>query len=434
MNKQHLLPIVAAGLALLSPAAIAQDGRIDVSSGGDTAWMLACCSMGLLTLPGLALFYAGRVRSRNALSPIIQCAAIFALCSLLWFMVGYTLGFGEVGKGWIGNGNAWMLVSLGNLRDGTSVPESVFALFQMIFACLAPAFLAGAWAERARFGWTLAFAGAWSIVVYAPVAHWISGSGWLARGVGTLDWSGGIAVHVTAGVSALALAIMLGRRRGVAPGQVAPHGSLITVAGASLLWIGWLSLAGGSALTANDDAGAAIISMHVACAASALTWMLLERIARGKPSATGFAIGINAGIAAVSPAAGYISPGGAAVFGLAGAIACWCAMQFMRRRLKIDDALGVFAVHGVGGVLGALLLAPFLSPLLGGVGYGEGMNPIAQLVAQGVGVAVVAAWSLIASVIIALMASLAFPMRVSESAERTGLDASSHGEQAWHFD
>ncbi|EJL33333.1 ammonium transporter [Novosphingobium sp. AP12] len=433
MTKQRLLPI-AAIVALLPNAALAQDGRLDVADGGDTAWLLASCALALLTLSGLALFYSGRVRRKNALSVLVQCGAIFAAVSVLWIIVGYTLAFGEVGNGWLGKGNAWMLINLGNVRAGTSVPESAFALFQMVFAALAPALMAGAWAERARLGWVIAFASLWSLVVYAPVAHWIWGGGWLAQGVGTLDWSGGIVMHTSAGVSAVAVAVMLGRRKGAVPGQVAPHSPTVTVAGGVLLWIGSLALSGGSALAASDDAAAAVIAMHVGAASAALTWLLLERLAAGKPSARGFAIGALAGIVTVSPAAGYISPGAAILFGMAGALACYAAMQFAARTLKIDDALGVFAVHGVGGILGALLLAAFLSERLGGVGYAEGMNPIAQIVAQGVGVAVVTVWSLVGTVILALMASLAFPMRVSEDTEREGLDAAAHGERAWDFD
>lgn len=432
MTKQRLLPI-AAILALLPHAALAQDGRLDVADGGDTAWLLASCALAMLALPGLALFYAGRVRPRNVLSVLVQCGAIFAAVSILWIIVGYTLAFGDVGSGWLGQGNAWMLINLGNVRLGTTVPESAFALFQMIFAILAPALMAGAWAERARLGWVIAFTALWSLVVYAPVAHWIWGGGWLAQGVGTLDWAGGIVLNTSAGVSALTIAAMLERRKGTAP-QGKAHGPALTITGGALLWIGWLALAGGSAFTAGDDGAAAMIALHIGAASAALTWLLVERLTAGKPSASGLAIGAVAGIAAVSPAAGYISPGAAILFGLASAPACYFAMRFVQRTLGIDDALGVFAVQGVGGILGSLLLAPFLSEALGGVGYGEGMNPVAQFVAQGVGLAMVIVWSLVGTVILALMASLAFPMRVSEDAEREGLDTAAHGERAWDFD
>lgn len=438
MIQQRLLPFAAMIAALLPASALAQDGRINVAEAGDTAWLLAVSVVALLALPGLALFHGGRVRRKNVVSVLAQIGAIFALVSILWIIVGYTLGFGDVGSGWLGTGNAWMLINLGNVRIGTGVPESAFALFQMAFAALAPALMAGAWAERARFGWAVLFAGLWSLVVYAPIAHWIWGGGWLAQGVGTLDWAGGIVVHTSAGVSALVVAVMLGRRKGALTGppagRAAAHSPALTIGGAALLWIAALALSGGSALTASDDAATAIITAHIAAAGAALTWLLIERIALGKPSGTGFAIGAVAGIAAVSPAAGYISPGAAILFGIGGAGAAYFAMQFVRRTLKVDDSLGVFAVHGVSGMLGSLLLAIFLSQRLGGVGYGEDMNPIAQVVAQAIGLAVVTVWSVVGTVILALMASLAFPMRVSEDAEREGLDTATHGERAWDFD
>jgi Amt family ammonium transporter len=434
MIKQRLLPFATLLPALAPTAAFAQDGRLDVADSGDTAWLLGAAVLALLVLPGLALFHAGRVRRKNAGSVLLQCGAIFAAVSVLWVVVGYTLAFGNVAGGWLGQGNAWMLMSLGNVRAGTTVPESGYALLQMVFAVLAAMVMTGAWAERARFGWAVAFAGLWSLVVYAPVAHWIWGGGWLAAGVGTLDWAGGITVDVTAGTSALVVAVMLGRRKGVAPGTTSPHAPALAIAGAVLLWIGTLALIGGSAIAANDDAAAAIIAAHVAAGAAALTWLLLERLTGGKPGATGFATGAVAGLATVSSAAGFVSPGAAVLFGVAGALVAYFAMRLLRRKLMIDDALGVFAVHGMSGAVGALLLAPFLAERLGGVGYAPGMNAIAQVVAQGVGLAVVIVWSAVASVILALMVSLLFPMRVSEDAEREGLDAASHGERAWDLD
>ncbi|EZP84835.1 Ammonium transporter [Novosphingobium resinovorum] len=432
MAARLLLP---AALAALAPtAAFAQDGRLDVADGGDTAWLLAASVLALLVLPGVALLYAAQVRAKNVLSILIQCGAIFAAASTLWVMVGYTLAFGDLAGGWLGKGNAWMLIALGNVRAGTAVPESTYALFQMVFAALAPTLIVGACAERARFGWVVAFAALWSLVVYAPVAHWVWGGGWLAQGVGTLDWAGGIVVDVTAGASALVVAVMLGRRKGVVQGLTAPHAPALAIAGAALLWVGWLALSGGSAVAANDDAAAAIIAMHVGTAAAAMAWLLVERLTIGKPTAIGFASGAVAGMATLAPAAGFVSPGAAMLMGVLGGVTCHFAMRLVRRKLLIDDALGVFAVQGVGGIVGSLLLAVFLSEGLGGVGYGEDMNPVAQLAAQGIGVLVVAVWSIVGTVILALMASLAFPMRVSEDAEREGLDSATHGERAWNFD
>jgi Amt family ammonium transporter len=422
------------GTAFTPTVSFAQDGRLDVADGGDTSWMLAASVLALLALPGLALFYAGQVRAKNALSILVQCGAIFAAASMVWIIVGYTIAFGDVAGGWLGKGNAWMLISLGNVRTGTNVPESAYALYQMVLATLAPALFVGAGAERARFGWIVTFAALWGLVVYAPVAHWLWGGGWLAVGVGTLDWAGGIVVNVTAGVSALVVAVMLGRRKGVTQGVVAPQSPALSIAGMALLWIGWLALSGGSAIAANDDAAAAIIAMHVGSAAAAMTWLLVERLTAGKSTATGFATGAMAGLATLAPAAGFVSPGSALLLGALGGIICHFAALLVRRKLLIDDALGVFAIQGIGGILGSLLLAVFLSESLGGVGYGDDMNPVAQLAAQGIGVLVVAVWSLVGTVILALMASLAFPMRVSEDAEREGLDGATHGERAWNFD
>ncbi|MEJ2407780.1 MAG: ammonium transporter [Novosphingobium sp.] len=434
MIKQRLLPLAAAW-ALVPGAAFAQDGRIDVANSGDTAWLLASSAfVVLMALPGLSLFYGGLVRTKNFLSVLVQCGAVAAMASVLWIIVGYTLSFGDVTNGWLGSGNAWMLTALGNVRANTSVPESAFALFQMTFAAITPALMIGAWVDRARFGWVVAFCALWSLVVYAPVTHWIWGGGWLSASVGTLDWAGGIVIHTTAGISALVVAIMLGKRKGFPQTLMLPHSPALTMAGAGLLWAGWFGFNGGSALAANDDAAAAIIATHVAAATAAMAWLAVERLTVGKPTGIGFATGAIAGLATVTPAAGYISPGAAILFGTAGAVVCFFAIQLVKQKLEIDDSLDVFAVHGVGGMLGSVLLGVFMSESLGGVGYGEHMNMVAQTVAQLIGVGVTLIWSVIMTVILALMASLLFPMRVSEDAEREGLDITSHGERAWEFD
>ncbi|AIT78828.1 ammonium transporter [Novosphingobium pentaromativorans] len=434
MKKQCLLPL-AGMLAVLPGMALAQDGRIDVSNSGDTAWLLVSSALVLMmAAPGLSLFYGGLVRAKNFLSVLVQCGAIAAIASVLWIAVGYTLAFGNVSSGWLGGGNALMLGNLGNVRAGTEVPESAFALFQMTFAAITPALMAGAWVDRARFGWVIAFCALWGLVVYAPVAHWIWGGGWLATGLGTLDWAGGIVIHTTAGVSALVIAIMLGRRSGFPNTLMLPHSPSLTMAGAALLWVGWFGFNGGSAIAANDDAAAAIIATHAAAATAALVWLLVERFTVGKPTSVGFATGAIAGLATVTPAAGFISPGAAILFGAAGAVVCYYAIQLVKQKLAIDDSLDVFAVHGVGGMLGSLLLGIFMSQSLGGVGYGEGVTMASQTAAQFIGVGVTILWSVIASVILAVMASVVFPMRVSEDAEREGLDITSHGERAWEFD
>ncbi|MFM9935498.1 MAG: ammonium transporter [Novosphingobium sp.] len=434
---QKLFGMVLAAMALALPAlGHAQAAEtLDAADSGDTAWMLASSAlMLLLALPGLVLFYGGQVRAKGFLALAAQIGAIVAVCSLLWIVAGYTLAFGPVTNGWLGGGSAWMLVDLGNVREGTAVPESAFALFHMMFAALAPALMVGAWADRARFGWVVAFAALWSIIVYAPVTHWVWGGGWLATQLGTLDYAGGIVVNTAAGVSALVAALLIGRRTGFPGMPMPPHAPALTLAGAALMWAGWFGFTGGSALTATDDAATAIINTHAAACAAALTWLLIEKLTSGRPTAIGFATGAVAGLATVTPAAGFIAPGAAILFGFAAAALCYPMVRLVKQRLEIDDSLNVFAVFGMGGMLGALLLAVFLEPALGGVGYGEGMGLARQLFAQGAGVAIVAAWSALGTVIAALAVSMVIPMRVTEDEEREGLDRASHGERAWEFE
>ena len=417
------------------PAHAQAPTAIPASDTGDTSWIIAASALVLMmTLPGLALFYGGLVRGKNLLSVLLQCAAIAAVASLLWVVVGYTLAFGQVTNGWIGSGNALFLSDLGTIRPGTAVPESAFALFQMTFAVITPALMVGAWVERARFAWVLAFTGLWLLIVYAPVAHWLWGGGWLASQFGTLDFAGGLVVHTTAGVSALIIALLLGKRAGFPEKPMLPHAPAFTVVGAGLLWVGWFGFNGGSALGANDNAASAILSTHVAASAAALTWLLAERITIGKPTSVGWATGAIAGLATITPAAVFVSPAAAILFGTLGSLVCYGAIHQIKHRWKIDDSLDVLAVHGVGGMLGTLLLAIFLSEALGGTGYFGGATMTSQLGAQAIGVGVVAVWSAVGSAIIALMVSVVFPMRVSDDDETEGLDLASHGERAWEFD
>ena len=422
-----------------APALAQSPGTLDVADSGDTAWVLVSAAFVLLmAAPGLTLFYGGLVRAKSFLSVLVQCGAIVAVSSLLWVVCGYTLAFGPVGPdafgGWLGGGDALMLRDLGNVRDGYAIPESAFALFQLTFAAITPALMAGAWIDRARFGWVLGFCALWGLVVYAPVAHWIWGGGWLATKFGTLDFAGGIVVHTTAGVSALVAVLLLGKRQGFPKTLMLPHSPALTMAGAALLWMGWFGFNGGSALAANDDAASAIINTHIAASMAALAWLAIEKWKVGKPTSVGFATGAIAGLATVTPAAGFISPAAAMVFGVVAATVCYAAIQLVKQRLKIDDSLDVFAVHGVGGITGSIMLAFFLHPALGGTGYAEGMGMTSQLGAQLAGVGVVALWSVVATAIVALAVSMLIPMRVSEDEERDGLDLASHGERAWEFD
>ena len=406
----------------------------DVANSGDTAWILTASALVLLmTLPGLALFYGGLVRAKNFLSVLIQCMAVVGICSLLWIIVGYTLAFGGVTNGFLGSGLNWMLANLGNVRQATFIPESTFVLFQMTFAVITPALMIGAWVERARFGWVIAFCALWSLVVYAPVVHWIWGGGWLS-GLGVLDFAGGIVVHTTAGVSSLVVAIMMGKRTGWPKTMMLPHSPALTVAGAAMLWVGWFGFNGGSALTATDDAAAAIINTHIAASMAALTWILIEKFKVGKPTAVGVATGAIAGLATITPAAGFVGPGASILIGAAAGLVCFFAVGLVKNGFRIDDSLDVFAVHGVGGILGSLLLALFIGSGWGGIGYPEGMAFGSQFVAQLIGVGAVAIWSAVATAILGFGISFILPMRVSEDDERDGLDISNHGERAWDLD
>ena len=427
--------ITTMALAAVPSAVAAQDLVAAVGDSGDTAWILVSSALVLLMcLPGLGLFYGGLVRAKNFLSVLLQVAAVAGLASVLWVVVGYTLAFGNSVGGWIGDGRAWMLNDMGEESPiASSIPESTFALFQMTFAAITPALMVGAWVDRARFGWVLAFTAIWGLLVYAPVAHWIWGGGWLS-GLGVLDFAGGLVVHCTAGVSALVIALLLGKRKGFPSSSLLPHAPGMTMLGAMLLWVGWFGFNGGSALTATDDASTAIINTHVAAAVAALLWCLIEKIKFGKATTVGFATGAIAGLATITPAAGFVSPGAAILFGIFAAIVCFWAITLVKNKLAIDDSLDVFAVHGVGGIVGTLLLGAFLSADLGGTGYAEGISMAGMIGSQALGVVVVAIFSAVMTVLIALGVSMFIPMRVEEDDEVRGLDVSSHGERAWHFD
>ena len=431
---------VAAATSLIPAVAFAQAQATEVTGGaldtGDSAWVLVCSALVLLmAIPGLSLFYGGLVRTRNFLSVMIQVGAVVAVVSLLWIVAGYRLAFGDPTNGWIGTGNTWMLNNtIDLLRGDSAISERSFALFQLTFAAITPALMIGAWTERARFGWVVTFCALWSLVVYAPVAHWIWGDGWLAVTMGTKDFAGGIVVHTTAGVSALVAALLVGKRQGFPKQLMLPHSPALAMLGAGLLWVGWFGFNGGSALSADDNASTAIINTHLGASAAALVWLAIEKFKVGKPTGVGFATGAIAGLATITPAAMYVSPGAAMVFGAVAALVCFPMIQLIKQKLAIDDSLDVFAVHGMGGMVGSLLLAVFLSPALGGVGYDEGATMMSQFAAQLVGVGAVALYSAIATAVLAVLVSLVIPMRVGEDDEREGLDLANHGERAWEFD
>jgi ammonium transporter, Amt family len=433
--------IIAATAGLLAFPGIAYAQPEIVSDSGDTAWVLTASALVLMmTLPGLGLFYGGLVRAKNVLSVVMHTFVIACTVSLLWAVIGYSLVFSVDPRtgvpnpviGYVGN---LMLSNLADLRDGLTIPESTFALFQMTFAIITPALMIGAFVERVRFGWVVAFSTLWTLFVYIPVAHWMWGGGWLqGSSVGALDFAGGIVVHTTAGIAALVVAKMLGDRKGFNKSLLPPHSPALTMVGAGLLWVGWYGFNGGSALAASDDASTAILNTHLAACTAALIWIAIERIKIGKSTSVGIVTGAVAGLATITPAAGYVGPAGAMIMGLLGGTICFFAVQQVKQRFKIDDSLDVFAVHGVGGILGSLIMPVFFTSLLGGGGLGDGISLGKQLVAQGVAVVTVIVWTAIVTLICGWIVTMIIPMRVNEEAEHDGLDLTSHGERGWELD
>ncbi len=394
---------------------------------GNTAWILTSTALILfMTLPGLALFYAGLVKSKNILSVLMQCIAIACLASLIWLSIGYSMAFSE-GNQWVGGLKKIFLSGVERDSLTGDIPETVFFMFQMTFAIITPALMVGAYVERIKFSAVLLFSGLWLIAVYAPVTHWIWGGGWLAE-KGILDYAGGLVVHLTAGISALVLAAALGPRKGF-PDQVdPPHNPALVMIGASMLWVGWFGFNAGSALAANEDAGMAMLVTHISAATASLVWMAIDWIKFGKPTLIGLVTGTIAGLASITPASGFVGPIGGLVIGFSAGIVCYILVSFVKSSLRVDDSLDVFAVHGAGGVLGIILVSFLADTRFGGVGYAEGMDSISQLGVQGLGIAAVLTWSVIASIMIIIIVKAITGLRVDPSFEEEGLDISSHGE------
>ena len=394
---------------------------------GNTAWILVSTALVLfMTLPGLALFYGGLVKSKNILSVLMQCIAIACLASLIWLAVGYSLAFSE-GNQWVGGLKNSFFSGIERSSLSGDIPESVFFMFQMTFAIITPALMVGAYVERIKFSAVLLFSGLWLVVVYAPVTHWIWGGGWLAE-MGILDYAGGLVVHLTAGISALVLAAALGPRKGF-PDQVdPPHNPALVMIGASMLWVGWFGFNAGSALAANEDAGMAMLVTHVSAATASLVWMFIDWLKFGKPTLVGLVTGTIAGLASITPASGFVGPIGALIIGGSAGIICYVLVSFVKNTLKVDDSLDVFAVHGAGGVLGILLVSFLTDSNIGGAGYADGMSASSQFNVQLIGVASVFVWSIIASLIIIVIVKALTGLRVEDSHEEEGLDISSHGE------
>ena len=394
---------------------------------GNTAWILISTALVLfMTLPGLALFYGGLVKSKNILSVLMRCIAIACFASLIWLAVGYSLAFSE-GNQWVGGLKNSFFSGIERSSLSGDIPESVFFMFQMTFAIITPALMVGAYVERIKFSAVLLFSGLWLVVVYAPVTHWIWGGGWLAE-MGILDYAGGLVVHLTAGISALVLAAALGPRKGF-PDQVdPPHNPALVMIGASMLWVGWFGFNAGSALAANEDAGMAMLVTHVSAATASLVWMFIDWLKFGKPTLVGLVTGTIAGLASITPASGFVGPIGALIIGGSAGIICYILVSFVKNTLKVDDSLDVFAVHGAGGVLGILLVSFLTDSNIGGAGYADGMSASSQFNVQLIGVASVFVWSIIASLIIIVIVKALTGLRVEDSHEEEGLDISSHGE------
>ncbi len=402
-----------------------------VINGADTGWLMTATALVLLmTLPALALFYGGLVQAKNILSVLVQCVAVACVCSVLWFALAYSLVYSGHGP-WLGNLKDVFLQNLvrGGVHPGTRVPESVYVMFQMTFAVITPALIIGAYVERIRFSAVLTISALWLVIVYAPVAHWVWGGGWLMQR-GVMDFAGGIVVHVTAGVSALVIAWMLKPRSGFPQGVRPPHAPWMVMVGASLLWVGWFGFNAGSAIKAGADAGMAMLATHLAAASATLAWMAIEWIKFGKPSLVGAVTGTIAGLATITPASGYVGPLGAVVLGIAASGVCYMAVVLVKRVMGVDDALDVLGVHGVGGALGSLLL-PFVV-LLGAGGVTLARSPWQQFGAQAEGVIAAALWSAIATAVITKTVALTVGLRVDREHEIMGLDFSTHGETGYH--
>lgn len=397
----------------------------------NTAWILTSTALVLfMTLPGLALFYAGLVKSKNTISVLAQCLVIAVLASIVWFVVGYSLSFNGDGS-FIGNLDKMFLKTIGLESLTGDIPETVFVMFQMTFAIITPCLIVGAFVERIKFSAVVMFTVLWIILVYAPATHWVWGGGWLAK-MGVFDFAGGLVVHTTAGISALVISYCLGPRKGFPKTFSPPHSPVLAMIGACMLWVGWFGFNAGSALAANANAGMAMLVTHISAATATLTWMFIDWIKNGKPGLIGMITGMIAGLATVTPASGFIGPMGAIVLGLLSGFICYYCVGFIKFKLKIDDSLDVFAVHGVGGMLGTLLVGILATDFFGGLGLEKTVAE--QTMTQVIGVLSVAALSLVGTVIIVKIIQATVGLRVSEEEEvGEGLDFGSHGESSYNL-
>jgi Amt family ammonium transporter len=424
--KRALLVLL---LACIPPAFAADPPKLD---SANTAWMLTSTVLVLfMTLPGLALFYGGLVRAKNALSVLMQCFSIACAVTIVWVVVGYSIAFGEGNAWWGGLSKAFMAGVDTKAVNGT-IPESVFSMFQLTFAIITPALVVGAYAERVRYSGMLIFSLLWLLLVYLPIAHWVWGGGWLQK-MGVMDFAGGLVVHLNAGMAALVCALVLGRRRGFPETAMPPHNMTMCVTGACMLWVGWFGFNAGSALAADGVAGMAMLVTHIAAATGSLAWLVCETIKYGKPSVLGIVTGMVAGLGTITPASGFVGPMGALAIGAAAGVICFLATSYMKRALAVDDSLDVFPVHGVGGILGTVLTGVFAAAALGGAGYAEGQTMGGQVLVQLGGVLATAVWSGVLTWVLLKVTDAVVGMRVAGDEETEGLDTVLHNEKGYNL-
>tara|TARA_B110000093_G_scaffold110985_1_gene119068 strand:+ start:17082 stop:18407 length:1326 start_codon:yes stop_codon:yes gene_type:complete len=401
------------------------------ADSGNTAWMLTATVLVLfMTLPGLALFYGGLVRAQNVLSVLMHCFAIACLASVMWVLCLYTMAFSGGGP-WLGDMQHFGLKGITIADLSGDIPESVFIMFQMTFAIITPGLIVGAFVERMKFSAILLFTALWLVLVYAPVTHWVWAEGGWLQGRGVIDLAGGIVVHATAGISALLLAYFVGPREGFPKKLHIPHSPGMVMIGASMLWVGWFGFNAGSQLAANESAGMTMLVTHISAAVASLTWMVIEWKKTGKPGLVGIVTGMVAGLASITPASGHVGPLGAVLIGLMAGSICYFACGFVKGKLKIDDSLDVFAVHGVGGIMGTIMVAVFGTAAFGGTGS---FGIVEQLGTQLFALGVVIAWSAVATTIIVFVCKKTTGLRVDQEVEHAGLDIAEHGETAYNFE
>jgi len=433
MNARLLAVVLPALLMTAAPlAGAAEPPKLDPAN---TAWMITASVLVLfMTLPGLALFYAGLVRAKNVLSVLMQCFAITCAVTLAWVVVGYSIAFGDGGSAnaWFGGFGKSFLSGIEVKTVKGSIPETVFAMFQLTFAIITPALVIGAYAERVRFGGMLLFSLLWLLIVYCPIAHWVWGDGWLQK-LGVMDFAGGLVVHLNAGMAALVCALVLGKRKGFPDTAMPPHNLAMAVTGACMLWVGWFGFNAGSALAADGSAGMAMLVTHIGAATGSLAWLVCERLRYGKPSVLGIVTGMVAGLGTITPASGFVGPLGAIAIGGAAGVICFFATSHMKRVLGVDDSLDVFPVHGVGGTLGTLLTGVFVAAALGGVGYPDKVTMGGQLLVQFYGVLAVGAWSGILTWVLLKLTDALAGLRVTGDEETEGLDTVLHNEKGYNL-